>query len=72
MNSVLIVLVFYIVLLVVDLIPLFKSKKKKILYLFVPVYLITLTLNIIYSLGGNLIYLGPILQKLIISIFHLS
>lgn len=72
MNAVFVVILFYIVLVVVDLIPLLKNKKRKKLYLIIPVYLITLTLNIIYSLGGDLIYVGPLIQELIKSIFHLS
>jgi hypothetical protein len=71
LDSFVIFIILYIILIVFDLIPLIKKKNKKALYVSVPIYLLTITVNSMSSLGFPFVSLGPLLQKLIASIFHL-
>lgn len=47
-------LVFYTVLLIVDAVPLIKAGDKATLLFYIPVCLITLAINILFSLGMNI------------------
>ncbi len=70
MSSMIVFLVLYAILIVFDLIPVFKKKDKKALWFSVPVYLITLTVNIMTSFGVDMMSPNKIISQIISSIFH--
>ncbi|MGX8700397.1 hypothetical protein [Caproiciproducens sp.] len=63
-------MILYAVLVVFDLIPAFKKGDKKALWFSVPVYLITLTVNIMMSFGADITSPNKIISRIISSIFH--
>ncbi len=72
MDSIVIYIALYGFLLFADLIPAIKKKEKKALYFSIPVYLLTLAINIMMALGTNIPSPnGPIIQ-IINSIFHVQ
>jgi len=71
MDSISVVLVLYAILIFIDLTPLIKKKKRKALYLSIPVYLLTLTVNLMSGLGFKFPSFNIMIQQAIASIFHL-
>ncbi|WP_312693741.1 hypothetical protein [Caproiciproducens sp.] len=72
MDSMIVFIFLYAVLICTDLIPLIKEKDKKVLFFSVPVYLLTLTVNIMQSFGFNLSNPNNVIKQIITSIFHIS
>ena len=72
MDSMIVFIFLYAILICTDLIPLIKKKDKKVLFFSVPVYLLTLTVNIMQSFGFNLFNPNNIIKQVITSIFHIS
>ncbi len=70
MSSMVVFLILYAILIVFDLIPVFKKKDKKAAWFTVPVYLITLTVNIMMSFGVDITSPNKIISQIISSIFH--
>jgi len=71
MDSIVVVLVLYGIFILIDLIPLMKKKKKKALYLSIPIYLLTLIVNLMSGLGFKFPCFNVMIQHTIDSIFHL-
>jgi len=71
MDSIAVVLVLYGIFIFIDLIPLIKKKKKKVLYLSIPIYLLTFIINLMSGLGFKFPYFNVMIQHTIDSIFHL-
>ena len=44
-------LALYLSVFIFDILPLVKAKRKKTLFVYLPVFLLTLTVNILYALG---------------------
>ena len=59
----------YAFLICFDLIPLIKKKDKKALFLSVPVYLLTLTVNVMIGFGFSFPPLSDMITQMITSIF---
>lgn len=72
LDSILVFIVLYAILLFADLIPLIKNKDKKALYLSIPVYLITLTANFLVSLNLINLNLSQIITRIISSIIKIE
>ncbi len=72
MDSMMVLFALYGILICIDLIPLMRKKRGKALYLSIPVYLLTLTINSMAGLGFKFGWIGPIMQQFIISILHLK
>ncbi len=72
MDTALIYLFFYAFLLIVDLIPLMKRKEKKVLYLSIPIFLLTLVINLMASFGVQFPALSPMIGQLVKFIFHMQ
>ncbi len=56
-------LAFYIILVFTDLIPLIRAKKKKYLWLCIPVYAFTLAANIMIGMSFRFTSITKILEK---------
>ena len=69
MDSIAVILVLYGIFIFIDLIPLMK--KKKALYLSIPIYLLTLIVNLMSGLGFKFPCFNVMIQHTIDSIFHL-
>ena len=72
MQYILICGLFYIILIAVDLIPLIKKKEKKTLCISIPIYAVTLVLNILIGLNVNIIGLNMMIADVIKAIFHMQ
>ena len=72
MDSMIVFIFLYAILICIDLIPVIKKKDKKVLFFSVPVYLLTLTINIMQSFGFNLFNPNNAIKQIITSIFHIS
>lgn len=71
MDSVLIFLFLYAILLLADLIPTIRKKKKKALYFYIPVFLLTLVINLMQSFGFQFPTLDILISQCL-SIFHMQ
>lgn len=58
----------YAFLICFDLIPLIKKKDKKALFLNVPVYLLTLTVNVMVAFGFKFFPINDMIKQIITSI----
>ena len=72
MNSFIIFVILYLILIPFDLIPAFKKKEKTVLFFSIPVYVLTFPLDVMFGFGANLIDPNRALADLISSIFHIS
>lgn len=72
MQYILICVFFYIILFFADLMPLFKKKDKKSLYVSVPIYIVTLILNVLIGLNVGITGLNMMIADMIKSIFHMQ
>lgn len=72
MDQTWVFLFLYTVLILFDLIPAMKKKDKKALYVSIPIYLLTLTVNLMSSFGFSFPALNPIIGQFIQSIFHMQ
>ena len=72
MNSFIIFVILYLILIPFDLIPAFRKKEKRVLFFSIPVYVLTFTLDVMFGFGANLIDPNRALADLISSIFHIS
>jgi low affinity Fe/Cu permease len=72
MQYILICIFFYIILVFADLMPLFKKKDKKTLYVSVPIYIVTLILNVLIGLNVGITGLNMMIADMIKSIFHMQ
>ncbi|MDF1495293.1 hypothetical protein [Caproiciproducens sp. CPB-2] len=70
MSSMIVFLILYAILIVFDLIPVLKKRDKKALWFSIPVYLITLTANIMLSFSADITGSNKIISQIISSIFH--
>lgn len=71
MDTILIFLFFYAIVLFVDLIPLIRKKEKKSLYLSIPVFLLTLAVNVMAGLGFQFPTLDLIIKQCL-TILHMQ
>lgn len=65
MQDLLILLFLYGILIVVDLVPLLKGKDKSYLYFVIPVYVITLALNMMAIFGMPYPSIYSMIQKML-------
>lgn len=72
MEYILICLLLYGILFVADIIPSIKKKDKKTLYVSIPIYAITLVLNILIGLGVQLPSPNKAIEGFLTSIFHIK
>ena len=72
MDVILITGFLYAFLIIFDLIPLIKKKDKKALFLSIPIYLVTLTVNVMSGLGVKFPYINDMITRMITSIFHMQ
>ncbi len=72
MDGMLIYAVLYAVLIFFDLIPAIKKKDKKSLYFSIPVYLLTLGINVMIALGVNIPRFHEPIKQIINSVFHIQ
>jgi hypothetical protein len=72
MYIMLIIGLLYVFLICVDLIPMIKKKEKKALFLSIPVYMLTLAVNVMVGLGINLPPFNDMITQMIKSIFHMQ
>lgn len=64
MVYIVICLVLYTALVFLDVVPAFKKKQWKALYFSIPVYIITLIMNIIIGLGARISGPNQLIEKL--------
>ena len=62
----------YVFLLFSDLIPLIKKKEKKALFVSIPVYVLTLTINVMVAMGFAFPPINDMITQMIKSIFHMQ
>ncbi len=72
MEYILICLLLYGILIVADIIPSIKKKDKKTLYVSIPIYAITLVLNILIGLGVQLPSPNKAIESFLTSIFQIK
>lgn len=65
MQDLLILFLLYVILIVVDLVPLLKGKDKSYLYFVIPAYVITLVLNVMAVSGMQYPSIFSMLQKML-------
>lgn len=70
MESMVVFLILYSILIVFDLIPMIRKKDKKALFVAVPVYILTLTADIMLSFGANLPSPSKFIGNIVTSIIH--
>jgi hypothetical protein len=51
MIYLIICILFYIIVFIFDIVPLIKARRKKTLLVYLPVFLLTLVINILFGLG---------------------
>jgi hypothetical protein len=72
MYVMVIIVLLYAFLICFDLIPVIKKKEKKALFLSIPVYILTLVINIMTGLGFNFPPINDMITQMITSIFHMQ
>jgi len=72
MEYILICLLLYGVLIVTDILPSIKKKDWKSLRVSLPIYFVTLVLNVLLGLGINLLSPNAVIKTVIESIFHIK
>lgn len=72
MQYLLICLFLYGILIVADIIPAIKQKDKKALYVSIPIYFITLVLNVLLAFGVILPSPNKAIEGILISMFHMK
>jgi len=63
MNYIIICLIVYAILFFRDLLPLFKEKKFKYLYFYIPVFAVTLVFNLMIGFGFQYVSVTKILEN---------
>jgi uncharacterized membrane protein len=72
LTYIIICLFFYAGVFVFDMIPLIKKKDGKVILIYLPIYLFTLAVNVLYGLGFDIPSPADPIKNLVSSIFGLK
>lgn len=72
MISAIFYIILYIVIIIFDVIPFIKNKDKKVLYIYMPILLVTLTINILYGFGVKIPSPIKPISEILTKIFGIS
>ena len=72
LTYIIICLFLYACVLVFDMIPLIKKKERKVVLIYLPIFLFTLTVNILYGLGFDIPSLATPIQYFVNTVLGLK